>query len=53
MPQPGTDYDWDAPAKLTTPGINGSTVPLPYGLDPATGAAGRQLHHRRRSSRAG
>ncbi|WP_343709909.1 arabinosyltransferase domain-containing protein [Mycobacterium sp.] len=34
-PQPGTDYDWDAPTKLTRPGINGSTVPLPYGLDPA------------------
>ena len=33
-PAPGTDYDWDAPVKLTTPGINGSTVPLPYGLDP-------------------
>jgi arabinosyltransferase B len=33
--QPGTDYDWDAPTKLKTPGINGSTVPLPYGLDPA------------------
>lgn len=33
--QPGTDYDWDAPTKLTSPGINGSTVPLPYGLDPA------------------
>jgi arabinosyltransferase B len=33
--QPGTDYDWDAPSKLTTPGINGSTVPLPYQLDPA------------------
>ena len=33
VPQPGTDYDWDAPLKLTTPGINGSTVPLPYGLD--------------------
>lgn len=33
--QPGTDYDWDAPTKLTTPGINGSTVPLPYQLDPA------------------
>lgn len=32
--QPGTDYDWDAPTKLKTPGINGSTVPLPYGLDP-------------------
>ena len=34
-PQPGTDYDWDAPTKLDTRGINGSTVPLPYGLDPA------------------
>ena len=33
--QPGTDYDWDAPTKLKTAGINGSTVPLPYGLDPA------------------
>ncbi|BBX99140.1 arabinosyltransferase EmbB [Mycobacterium lacus] len=33
--QPGTDYDWDAPTKLKTPGINGSSVPLPYGLDPA------------------
>ena len=33
-PQPGTDYDWDAPTKLKTPGINGSAVPLPYGLDP-------------------
>jgi len=32
--QPGTDYDWDAPVKLKVPGINGSTVPLPYGLDP-------------------
>jgi arabinosyltransferase B len=35
LPQPGTDYDWDAPTKLSTPGINGSTVPLPYGLDPS------------------
>jgi arabinosyltransferase B len=35
LPQPGTDYDWDAPTKLSTPGVNGSTVPLPYGLDPA------------------
>jgi arabinosyltransferase B len=35
LPMPGTDYDWDAPTKLKTPGINGSTVPLPYGLDPA------------------
>lgn len=34
-PQPGTDYDWDAPVKLETPGINSSTVPLPYGLNPA------------------
>jgi arabinosyltransferase B len=32
--QPGTDYDWDAPVKLKTAGVNGSTVPLPYGLDP-------------------
>jgi arabinosyltransferase B len=35
LPMPGTDYDWDQPTKLTTPGVNGSTVPLPYGLDPA------------------
>ena len=35
LPMPGTDYDWDAPTKLKTPGVNGSTVPLPYGLDPA------------------
>ncbi|OBH07318.1 arabinosyltransferase domain-containing protein [Mycobacterium sp. E1747] len=35
VPQPGTDYDWDAPLKLTAPGVNGSTVPLPYGLNPA------------------
>jgi len=34
LPTPGTDYDWDAPVKLSSPGINGSTVPLPYGLDP-------------------
>jgi arabinosyltransferase B len=33
--QPGTDYDWDAPTKRKTAGINGSTVPLPYALDPA------------------
>jgi arabinosyltransferase B len=32
--QPGTDYDWDAPTKLKRSGVNGSTVPLPYGLDP-------------------
>ncbi len=35
LPAPGTDYDWNAPMKLTTKGVNGSTVPLPYGLDPA------------------
>ncbi|HVQ97226.1 MAG TPA: arabinosyltransferase domain-containing protein, partial [Mycobacterium sp.] len=35
VPQPGTDYDWDAPTKLTAPGVNGSRVPLPYGLDAA------------------
>ena len=34
-PASGSDADWDAPIKLKTPGINGSTVPLPYGLDPA------------------
>jgi arabinosyltransferase B len=34
VPQPGTDYDWDAPTKLTAPGVNGSVVPLPYGLNP-------------------
>ncbi|MGV0743177.1 arabinosyltransferase domain-containing protein [Mycolicibacterium sp. XJ870] len=34
-PQPGTDYDWTQSVKLDRPGINGSTVPLPYGLDPA------------------
>ena len=33
VPQPGTDYDWDAPTKLTAPGVNGSVVPLPYGLN--------------------
>jgi arabinosyltransferase B len=35
LPMPGTDYDWNAPAKRKTEGVNGSTVPLPYGLDPA------------------
>jgi arabinosyltransferase B len=35
LPQPGTDYDWDQPIKLKAPGVNGSTVPLPYGLDPS------------------
>lgn len=34
-PQPGTDYDWNRPIELSQPGVNGSTVPLPYGLDPA------------------
>ncbi|MBV5242091.1 arabinosyltransferase domain-containing protein [Mycolicibacterium sp. PAM1] len=34
-PQPGTDYDWNRPIELARPGVNGSTVPLPYGLDPA------------------
>ncbi len=34
-PQPGTDHDWDAPTELDSPGVNGSMVPLPYGLDPA------------------
>ncbi|WP_236147360.1 arabinosyltransferase domain-containing protein [Mycolicibacterium sp. CH28] len=34
-PMPGTDYDWNQPIKLATPGVNGSTVPLPYGLDPS------------------
>jgi arabinosyltransferase B len=35
LPQSGTDSDWDAAAKLDAPGVNGSTVPLPYGLDPS------------------
>ncbi|MEY8013721.1 arabinosyltransferase domain-containing protein [Mycobacterium servetii] len=34
VPQPGTDYDWYGPTKLASPGINGSMLPLPYGLDP-------------------
>ncbi|MCF6389664.1 arabinosyltransferase domain-containing protein [Mycobacterium sp. MBM] len=34
-PQPGTDYDWNRPIRLSRPGVNGSRVPLPYGLDPA------------------
>jgi arabinosyltransferase B len=34
-PMPGTDADWNQDVALKTPGINGSTVPLPYGLDPA------------------
>ncbi|BBZ30872.1 arabinosyltransferase A [Mycolicibacterium madagascariense] len=34
LPTPGTDYDWAQPVRLSSPGVNGSTVPLPYGLDP-------------------
>ena len=34
-PMPGVDHDWEGPFTLTTPGVNGSTVPLPYQLDPA------------------
>ena len=34
-PTPGIDHDWEGPFKLSTPGVNGSTVPLPYQLDPA------------------
>lgn len=34
-PKPGTDYDWSRPIRLARPGINGSRVPLPYGLNPA------------------
>ncbi len=34
LPTPGNDYDWDAPVKLSSPGVDGSSVPLPYGLDP-------------------
>jgi arabinosyltransferase B len=33
-PQPGTDVDWNRSVRLSRPGVNGSTVPLPYGLDP-------------------
>lgn len=33
-PQPGTDYDWNRPVRLSRPGVDGSRVPLPYGLDP-------------------
>ena len=33
-PTPGIDYDWEAPVSLDKSGVNGSTVPLPYGLDP-------------------
>jgi arabinosyltransferase B len=34
-PTPGIDHDWEGPFKLTAPGVNGSTIPLPYQLDPA------------------
>jgi len=34
-PQPGTDADWYQDKKRSRKGVNGSTVPLPYGLDPA------------------
>lgn len=34
-PMPGVDHDWQGPFKLANPGVNGSTVPLPYQLDPA------------------
>lgn len=34
-PTPGIDVDWEGPFKLSKPGVNGSTVPLPYKLDPA------------------
>ncbi|MCB0933607.1 MAG: arabinosyltransferase domain-containing protein [Mycobacterium sp.] len=34
-PMPGVDQDWEGPFKLDKPGVNGSTVPLPYRLDPA------------------
>lgn len=31
----GTDYDWDGPTARDLPGLNGSSVVLPYGLDPS------------------
>ncbi|WP_313673657.1 arabinosyltransferase domain-containing protein [Mycolicibacterium sp.] len=34
-PTPGIDHDWEGPFTLTKAGVNGSTVPLPYQLDPA------------------
>lgn len=34
-PMPGVDQDWEGPFTLDKPGVNGSTVPLPYKLDPA------------------
>ncbi len=33
--QPGIDADWDQPVTLERPGVNGSRVPLPYGLQPS------------------
>jgi arabinosyltransferase B len=42
LPKPGTDYDWDAPTKLETPGINGSTAPCPTVLT-RYGSGGGQL----------
>lgn len=33
--QPGVDHDWEGPFTLANRGVNGSTVPLPYKLDPA------------------
>jgi arabinosyltransferase B len=52
LPQPGTDYDWDQPTKLAEPGINGSTVPLSYGLDPArTPLAGSYVEGPQQQSR--
>lgn len=34
-PTPGIDHDWEGPFTLSKAGVNGSTVPLPYKLDPA------------------
>lgn len=34
-PMPGVDHDWEGPFTLAKAGANGSTVPLPYQLDPA------------------
>nr|WP_264025570.1 arabinosyltransferase domain-containing protein [Mycolicibacterium pyrenivorans] len=33
--QPGTDADWDQPVTLGQPGVNGSRIPLPYGMRPS------------------
>jgi arabinosyltransferase B len=52
LPQPGTDYDWDQPTKLSRSGVNGSTVPLPYGLDPTrTPLAGTYVEGPQQQSR--